>query len=191
MDRNKMMKLLRQDGYGIAADYITSLERNSVSEYCANCESEIQMRWDVVADGYQAYCPICGNRLILCDECMYSNPDRSFTDRCFRKKKEEPMKIFKTKQEAKAYGENHLTKNTHELVSINGTLYILCDTNRIKESILYGNAYEMMKQFIDTFEDVLPEDVSDPHDFAPDIRDWVEGYLELLDIRFLDVYNGY
>lgn len=101
------------------------------------------------------------------------------------------MKIFKTEQEAKAYGEEHLAKNTHELVSINGSLYILCDTDRVKEDILYGNAYEMMKQFIDTFEDALPEDVSDPHDFAPDIRDWVEGYLGLLGIKFLDVYDEY
>lgn len=107
------------------------------------------------------------------------------------KRKERPMKIFKTEQEAKAYGEEHLTKNTHELVSINGSLYILCDTDRVNEDILYGNAYKMMKQFIDTFEDALLEDVLDLHDFALVIRDWVEGYLELLGIKFLDIHDEY
>lgn len=101
------------------------------------------------------------------------------------------MKIFKTEQEAKAYGEEHLTKNTHELVSINGSLYILCDTDRVNEDILYGNTYKMMKQFIDTFEDALLEDVLDLHDFALVIRDWVEGYLELLGIKFLDIHDEY
>lgn len=52
MERNKMMMLLRQDGYGVAADYILSLEKNMVAEYCANCENEIQMRWNVATDGY-------------------------------------------------------------------------------------------------------------------------------------------
>lgn len=93
-----MMRLLRQDGYGVAADYILSLEKNRVTEYCANCENEIQMRWNVEDDGYKAFCPVCGNRLMLCDECMHSNPDGSFTDccdynsqtdSCFRQKKGE------------------------------------------------------------------------------------------------------
>ena len=39
-----MMKQLRQNGYGVTADYILSLEKNMVTEYCANCENEIQMR---------------------------------------------------------------------------------------------------------------------------------------------------
>lgn len=95
-----MMRLLRQDGYGVAADYILSLEKNMVAEYCANCENEIQMRWNVATDGYQAYCPVCGNRLMLYDECMYSNPDESYTgycdystqtDSCFRQKKGEKL----------------------------------------------------------------------------------------------------
>lgn len=96
MDRNKMLMQLRQDGYYEAADLIESFEQETVVEYCANCEGEIQMKWNVATDGYRAYCPVCGNRLMLCDECVHSNPDGSFTDccdyssqtdRCFRQKK--------------------------------------------------------------------------------------------------------
>lgn len=42
-----------------------------VTEYCPECESEVEMRWDVEKDGYKAYCPVCGERLMLCDECQH------------------------------------------------------------------------------------------------------------------------
>lgn len=40
-----------------------------IVEYCPNCESEVEMRWDVETHGYKAYCPFCGNRLMICSEC--------------------------------------------------------------------------------------------------------------------------
>lgn len=44
---------------------------HTVVEYCPNCETEIEMRWDVESMGYKAFCPVCGNRLMLCDECQH------------------------------------------------------------------------------------------------------------------------
>lgn len=41
-----------------------------VTEYCAFCESEIEMKWNDEL-GYKAYCPFCGQRLMLCDECQH------------------------------------------------------------------------------------------------------------------------
>lgn len=29
------------------------------------------MRWAIHADGYKAFCPYCGNVLMLCDECLH------------------------------------------------------------------------------------------------------------------------
>ena len=46
-----------------------------VTEFCPHCESEIEMRWDTDQLGYKAFCPVCGNRLMLCDECRHSGPD--------------------------------------------------------------------------------------------------------------------
>ena len=40
-----------------------------IVEYCPNCETEIEMRWNVEEFGYKAYCPVCGNRLMICSEC--------------------------------------------------------------------------------------------------------------------------
>ena len=41
-------------------------------EVCPNCEREIEIRWDTEQDGYKAFCPYCGGRLMLCDECLHS-----------------------------------------------------------------------------------------------------------------------
>lgn len=42
-----------------------------VIEVCPHCENEIEMRWSVEEFGYKAFCPVCGNRLMLCDECQH------------------------------------------------------------------------------------------------------------------------
>lgn len=60
---------------------VEELEENHVTEYCPNCETEIEMVWNVEQFGYKAYCPVCGERLMLCDECQHG-PDGEFLDRC-------------------------------------------------------------------------------------------------------------
>ena len=52
-----------------------------VTEWCANCETEVEMIWDVDQSGYKAYCPYCGKRLMLCDECQHRNEGK-LTDDC-------------------------------------------------------------------------------------------------------------
>ena len=44
----------------------------TVTERCQHCESEIMMRWSVEELGYRAYCPVCGEPLMLCDECRHT-----------------------------------------------------------------------------------------------------------------------
>lgn len=46
----------------------------TVTEVCPNCESEITMAWSTIDNGYKAFCPICGNRLMLCGECQHGEP---------------------------------------------------------------------------------------------------------------------
>lgn len=40
------------------------------------------MEWDVSRDGFKAYCPYCGKRLMLCDACLHRGKDGAFTDDC-------------------------------------------------------------------------------------------------------------
>ena len=42
-------------------------------EYCSECDTENEFRWDVEIDGYKAYCPHCGKALMLCDGCVHSD----------------------------------------------------------------------------------------------------------------------
>ncbi len=53
----------------------STLTDHLVTEVCPYCESEIEMRWSVKDLGYKATCPVCGNRLMLCDECRHRGPD--------------------------------------------------------------------------------------------------------------------
>ena len=54
---------------------------HEIIETCPHCMAEISMTWDTEADGYKAFCPFCGKRLMLCDECQHRN-DGKFTDDC-------------------------------------------------------------------------------------------------------------
>lgn len=48
----------------------------TVTEVCPHCESEIEMRWNTDTMGFKAFCPACGKRLMLCDECRHAEePD--------------------------------------------------------------------------------------------------------------------
>lgn len=46
---------------------------DEVTEYCSNCEHEVTLKWDMETDGIRAFCPHCGNRLMLCDMCPVHN----------------------------------------------------------------------------------------------------------------------
>ena len=51
-----------------------------VTEVCPHCEAEVEMRWNVAADGYKAFCPHCGKRLMLCDACQH--PEDKCVENC-------------------------------------------------------------------------------------------------------------
>ena len=53
-----------------------------VTEYCSTCETEITLRWNPRKDGYMIYCPSCGERLMLCDECQRRNSGNVFAGDC-------------------------------------------------------------------------------------------------------------
>ena len=40
-----------------------------VTEVCSHCDSEVTLPWDIAESGYKAFCPYCGNRLMLCAYC--------------------------------------------------------------------------------------------------------------------------
>ena len=56
--------------------YVLSPEREdrtyTVTELCPHCDNEIEMTWNTDELGYKAFCPVCGKRLMLCDECRHT-----------------------------------------------------------------------------------------------------------------------
>ena len=67
-------------------------DKHMVVEVCPFCEREIYMRWNVKEDGYVAYCPHCGDPIMLFDECMHRDGNdgggpcdfNSETNGCYR-----------------------------------------------------------------------------------------------------------
>lgn len=46
--------------------------KSNIVEWCGHCGAEVEMLWNVKENGYRAYCPYCGHKLMLCDECMHT-----------------------------------------------------------------------------------------------------------------------
>lgn len=40
-----------------------------VVEWCAHCENENVMLWDLEKYGRVAFCPVCGQKMMLCNTC--------------------------------------------------------------------------------------------------------------------------
>lgn len=44
-------------------------QTETVTEWCSHCETEVTLQWAIAESGYRAFCPHCGNRLMLCSYC--------------------------------------------------------------------------------------------------------------------------
>lgn len=60
------------------------IQQFEVCEVCPECGAENVITWDVEKDGYVAYCPHCGSKMMLCDECIHSD-DAPICDWCAEK----------------------------------------------------------------------------------------------------------
>lgn len=49
-------------------------------EMCPECGVENEIRWDINKDGFEAYCPHCGAKMMLCDACCHKYGE--FHDDC-------------------------------------------------------------------------------------------------------------
>ena len=53
---------------------ISSYIKIECVEICPHCDREVEINWCTKEDGYEIYCPYCGQKMLLCDDCMHS-PD--------------------------------------------------------------------------------------------------------------------
>lgn len=51
------------------------------TEMCSYCGTEITLEWNVKRDGFRIYCPFCGMKISLCDECQHRD-DEEYMDDC-------------------------------------------------------------------------------------------------------------
>ena len=50
-----------------------AIQQYEVVEVCPECGAENVMTWDVEKEGYVAYCPHCGSKMMFCDECIHAD----------------------------------------------------------------------------------------------------------------------
>lgn len=64
--RNIIRKHLSREN---APEITRSSRDNEVTECYPHCDSEITVLWNVEQDGYQIFCPNCGETIMLCSMC--------------------------------------------------------------------------------------------------------------------------
>lgn len=94
-------------------------EKYPIVECCPNCEEEVEINWNVEEDGYEAVCPYCGERLMLCDECMHSDDYVTCdycekTNTCFRRKERPRAYMWRYLYTKKGYGGEKLNAMSDE-----------------------------------------------------------------------------
>lgn len=50
-----------------------SIPDTEITELCPHCDTEVTMEWDVNERGYEAFCPVCGKKMMLCSMCDCEN----------------------------------------------------------------------------------------------------------------------
>ena len=48
---------------------VIPIQNTLVSELCPKCDTEITVSWDVDTDGFEIFCPNCGEPMVLCSAC--------------------------------------------------------------------------------------------------------------------------
>lgn len=67
---------------------------NEVTEYCPHCDREITVLWNVEQDGYQIFCPNCGEPIMLCsmcdrEPCNWTENGCEYSDERYGKRREQ------------------------------------------------------------------------------------------------------
>lgn len=64
-----------------------------VTEYCPHCDKEQSLLWDAGKDGYEIYCPTCGEKIMLCSVCdEFDACDWREDSGCKKRRRDEKMK---------------------------------------------------------------------------------------------------
>lgn len=71
-----------------------SSQDSEVTECCPHCDREITVSWNVEQDGYQIFCPNCGEIIMLCsmcdrEPCDWTEKGCKYSDGRYGKRKEQ------------------------------------------------------------------------------------------------------
>ena len=127
--------------------------RHEAVEVCPHCMQEVPVPNWAPSDGYRAYCPVCFESILLCDECMHAedNPGHicdwdGTTGKCFRDYKKEEIPMLKTDREPDLTMVNEWLARLYdeEIKDVEGdiqneTIWALSSTNEFDSGMHFQN----------------------------------------------------
>ena len=81
-------RLAQYENAGVPPEKIKQHWDEQCTEQCPFCGEEVHIVWNVNTDGYEIYCPRCGEPMMLCDECTRADDYKGCdweTTGCWRK----------------------------------------------------------------------------------------------------------
>ena len=125
-----------------------------VTEVCPHCEREVTVTWNPEEDGYQIFCPQCGERIMLCSACMDASDntrhkcDWDDVKGCFRKPVQLPLEEILQRFIDKCYSTGLRDANSIlDTVKRNFPSYLVSRTNH--DLLLeMGMSYETVCTYI-------------------------------------------
>lgn len=94
------------------------MNKITVVEVCPQCGAENEMQWDFEQYGLNAFCPVCGTQMLLCDECMHRDEFDSSCAKCKHSKDLTDRKYHFVKDGGPAY-DVEITEVMKKTVSVN------------------------------------------------------------------------
>lgn len=94
--------------------------KREVVECCPHCDKENVFEWDVDEFGYKAFCPHCGQKLMLCDECQHRRDGCDYCDDCDWNEstetchRENRKKRYKVTYQEKLSGSYYINANSRD-----------------------------------------------------------------------------
>ena len=132
--------------------------KREITEVCPHCDKENTFLWDVKKQSYTSTCEHCGKKLMLCDECLHSEDNR--TQICdWHETKDGKGFCFREEERLKMILNQFVAKKFPEKVYAQVTF-----KEDISESFYFNDSFELYKFLSKYF----------PENFAKEAKEWTE-----------------
>ena len=111
-----------------------------IEETCSHCDALVNVDWNLTEHGYVMYCPYCGKKMYLCNQCPLCSESNCNDRQCLAKIQELIKSIDKD-----------IDGVENEMVYLNSAISLIEDLEQIDENAPLYIANCNIETFIDDF----------------------------------------